>query len=568
MSPLYEHLSISFYDTQSRREKPLEPIEPGKIRLYVCGPTVYDEAHLGHARCYITWDVLYRFLNFVGYDVTYVRNITDVEDKILKRAAEQGISPSELSQHYTERFNAVMAQLNVLPPNETPKATEFISEMITIIRTLEEKGFAYKTASGTVYFDTQHVSAETGYQYLFSQTEICHQSKDDLQSGARVDVDPEKRNPLDFALWKPAPADAPLVWDSPWGPGRPGWHIECSAMSRALLGEQIDIHAGGMDLIFPHHQNEIAQSEASSGKAPFVKHWMHNGFVNVSGEKMSKSLGNFQTVEELLKTYDANTIRHFLLSKKYRQPVDFSDEGLIGSKQTLRNIKTKIRAILKVLGQNYEIPSNEECLNSLFNIVSQLIENIFAYKQTVDFYEKQSSPRFFPIAPDPKNPLYKWIISMREDLNTAVAISSILEILQYSMGIVYSYAMSEFNFLGDTYSELKQSFEIILSLLSILGFNTESFLLNPNLELLLPHLREIYETYHNQLLVNEETSLYGPDSYIDEILRIRTIARENKNWQLSDQIRNSLNSLGIEIEDHKNLASTWIYEPVAAPAAP
>lgn len=366
---------IYFYNSLTRQKERFEPIEPGKVKLYVCGPTVYDEAHLGHARCYMTWDVLNRFLRFMGFEVTYVRNITDVDDKILNRAKQEGISPQAVAEKYTQRFHDVMAQLNVLSPTHEPRATAYLAQMHAMIETLIATDYAYPTSTG-VYYNTQKKQ---------NYGNLCHQSLDDLQSGARIDVDPEKKSPLDFALWKLTPESEGQGYPSPFGYGRPGWHIECSAMSHSVLGEQLDIHAGGMDLIFPHHQNEIAQSEAFTGVTPFVKTWMHNGFVNVSGEKMSKSLGNFSTIATLLETYDPNTLRYFLLSQHYRTPVNFNDEALQGAKNRVQKIQANItrlsqqgnietqaasivpKALIEALCDDLNTPNALRELDSLYN---------------------------------------------------------------------------------------------------------------------------------------------------------------------------------------------------------
>lgn len=307
-------------------------IEPNKVKMYVCGPTVYDNAHLGHARCYITWDVLYRYLKFKGYDVTYCRNVTDVDDKILKKAATEGKTPEEVSRYWYGKFTDSMKALNNLPPDIEPFATKTLGEMISMNKDLINKGYAYEV-NGDVYF---RVKKFPHYGYLSKQP------IDKLESGARIEVGEQKEDPLDFALWK---KDEKFGYNSPWGVGRPGWHIECSAMSRKYLGKTIDIHAGGADLIFPHHENEIAQSECANG-CKFVNYWLHNGFVTINNEKMSKSLGNFLTIDDLLKHYDANTIRFFILTNHYRMPVEFSDEALTaasnGVKRILNAKRTKI----------------------------------------------------------------------------------------------------------------------------------------------------------------------------------------------------------------------------------
>ncbi len=305
---------MKLHNSYTNQTEEFKPIEDNKVKMYVCGPTVYDYAHLGHARCYITWDVLYRYLKFRGYDVTYCRNVTDVDDKILKKAVNENKSPEEVSTYWYKAFSESMKALNTLKPDIEPFATKTIGEMIAIVKDLIKNGYAYE-ADGDVYF---RVKKFPNYGYLSKQP------IDQLESGARIEVGEHKEDPLDFALWK---KDEKFGYNSPWGKGRPGWHIECSAMSRKYLGKTIDIHAGGADLIFPHHENEIAQSECANG-CKFVNYWLHNGFVTINKEKMSKSLGNFLTIDDLLKKYDANTIRFFILTNHYRMPVEFSDEAL------------------------------------------------------------------------------------------------------------------------------------------------------------------------------------------------------------------------------------------------
>lgn len=317
-------------------------IEDNKVKMYVCGPTVYDYAHLGHARCYITWDVLYRYLKFKGYDVTYCRNVTDVDDKILKKAEKEGKTPEEVSQYWYKAFAESMKSLNTLKPDIEPFATKTLGEMIAIVKDLINKGFAYEV-DGDVYF---RVKKFPQYGYLSKQP------IDQLESGARIEVGDKKEDPLDFALWK---KDEKFGYRSPWGVGRPGWHIECSAMSRKYLGKTIDIHAGGADLIFPHHENEIAQSECANG-CKFVNYWLHNGFVTINKEKMSKSLGNFLTIDDLLKKYDANTIRFFILTNHYRMPVEFSDESL---NSAAAGVKRMLNAKRVPIDANFDVKSTD-----------------------------------------------------------------------------------------------------------------------------------------------------------------------------------------------------------------
>ena len=315
---------MRLFNSFSNSVEEFKTIEENKVKMYVCGPTVYDYAHLGHARCYITWDVLYRYLKFKGYDVTYCRNVTDVDDKILKKAEKEGKTPEEVSQYWYKAFSESMNKLNVLKPDIEPFATKTLGEMISIVKDLIAKGYAYEV-NGDVYFRVKKFPA---YGMLSKQP------IDKLESGARVEVGEQKEDALDFALWK---KDEKFGYNSPWGVGRPGWHIECSAMSRKYLGKTIDIHAGGADLIFPHHENEIAQSECANG-CKFVNYWLHNGFVTINKEKMSKSLGNFLTIDDMLKNYDANTIRFFILTNHYRMPVEFSDEALLAAQNGVKRL--------------------------------------------------------------------------------------------------------------------------------------------------------------------------------------------------------------------------------------
>ncbi|HKF61182.1 MAG TPA: cysteine--tRNA ligase [Dongiaceae bacterium] len=313
-------MSIQLYNTLTRRKEPFQPIDPAHVRIYVCGPTVYDYAHIGNARPVVVFDTLYRLLrrSYGEAHVTYVRNITDVEDKIIAAAAERGEQIADLTHRTTEIYQADMSALNALPPDHEPRATAFIGEMVAMIDTLIVRGHAY-VAEGHVLF---HVPSMAEYGQL------ARRSQDDMIAGARVEVAPYKRDPADFVLWKPSEPHQP-GWASPWGRGRPGWHIECSAMAEAKLGITFDIHGGGIDLIFPHHENEIAQSRSAHNGAPLARVWMHNGFVQVNGEKMSKSLGNFFTVHELLEEGErGEAIRLALLAAHYRQPVDFTREGL------------------------------------------------------------------------------------------------------------------------------------------------------------------------------------------------------------------------------------------------
>ncbi|CBE67598.1 MAG: cysteine--tRNA ligase [Candidatus Methylomirabilis oxygeniifera] len=326
-------MALVVYNTLHQKKERFEPAVPGEVRMYACGPTVYDRAHIGHARAALTFDVVWRYLERRGYKVSYVRNYTDVDDKIIQRAAELGQSRESLVEEQIEAYRRDMDALGLRTPTEEPRATRHIREMIEIIRTLMAKGVAY-SVDGDVYFEVRR-SSDYG--------KLSHRGLDELQAGARVEVDPRKRDPLDFALWKASRPGEP-AWESPWGPGRPGWHIECSAMSMKYLGETFDIHGGGADLIFPHHENEIAQSECATGK-PFARYWIHNGFVNIRAEKMSKSLGNILTIRELLGRISPCAFKLFLLGTHYRAPVEFSEDALISATAAAARFHTVLEEV-------------------------------------------------------------------------------------------------------------------------------------------------------------------------------------------------------------------------------
>lgn len=325
---------MQIFNSFTQKKTSFKPIEPGKVSLYVCGITVYDYCHIGHARTTMAFDVIYRYLKHKGYEVNYVRNITDIDDKIINRAIENKETTTDLTERFIcamhEDFNA----LGMLPPSHEPRATQFVTDMIAMIENLIDKNAAYVCHNGDVYY---HVPSFKKYG------ELSHQNLDALQAGARVNVDTHKRSPLDFVLWKNAKPDEP-AWDSPWGKGRPGWHIECSVMSCHHLGKTIDIHGGGFDLKFPHHENEVAQSEVAND-APFVNSWMHVGFINIDDEKMSKSLNNFFTIRDVLKLYSPETIRLFLISSHYRSPIHYSENNLNKAKQSVNRLYTALRGL-------------------------------------------------------------------------------------------------------------------------------------------------------------------------------------------------------------------------------
>lgn len=377
---------MKLYNTLTRTKEEFVPIEEGKVKMYVCGPTVYNFFHIGNARPFIIFDTFRRYLEYRGYDVKYIQNFTDVDDKIIKRSNEEGIAPEQVADKYIDEYFKDADGLGIKRATVHPRVTENINEIIEFIKELEEKGYAY-AVNGEVYFDTQKFE---GYGKLSKQ------NQEDLEAGARIEVNSQKRHPMDFVLWKPRKEGEP-GWESPWSVGRPGWHIECSVMSKRYLGDTIDIHAGGQDLAFPHHENEIAQSEARSGKT-FSNYWIHNGYININNEKMSKSKGNFFTVRDIADKYDLEVVRFFMLSAHYRNPVNFSDEMLSQSKaglERLYNTKEKLEFTLSNL-KVADIKEDEKSLSEELN----------------SFREK-------------------FIVAMDDDINTADAISVIFELARF-----------------------------------------------------------------------------------------------------------------------------------------
>ena len=339
---------MQIYNSQTRKKEEFVPLQPGKVGIYACGPTVYDYFHIGNARPFITFDVLRRYFEHRGYEVTFVQNFTDIDDKMINRANREGITVKELGDRFIREYYQDAQALGIRPATVHPRATEHIGEIIRLVKTLQDKGYAYEV-NGDVYFDTEK---DKGYGKLSGQ------NLDDLEAGARIDVDDVKHNPADFALWKAQKPGEP-AWDSPWGKGRPGWHIECSAMSMKYLGETFDIHCGGKDLLFPHHENEVAQSECATGK-PFARYWMHNGFININNEKMSKSLGNFFTVRDILKEYNPEDVRMFMLSAQYRSPVNFSRDMMAQAHASLQRLYTARDHLLFLLQNAPDRPLTDD----------------------------------------------------------------------------------------------------------------------------------------------------------------------------------------------------------------
>ncbi len=353
-------MSIMVYNTLTQKKEKLQTLEPKKVKMYVCGPTVYNYIHIGNARVFVFFDVVRRYLIHKGYHVTYVQNFTDVDDKLIKASKEQGLSVKEIAEKYIAAYFDDMDALGVRRADIHPRATEHIEEMLEAIRILIEKGYAYER-EGNVYYRAQRKK---------DYGKLSHQSLEELKAGARVEIDERKESPLDFALWKRVDDPKEISWDSPWGPGRPGWHIECSVMSNKYLGKTLDIHAGGQDLCFPHHENEIAQSEALND-APFARYWMHNGYLNIDGEKMSKSLGNFIRVHDLRKKISPRVIRFFLLSVHYRHPIQFGDQPIQAAENGLKRMDTAVTNLQHRLKTATPGPMDEEVRKEIESLTTR-----------------------------------------------------------------------------------------------------------------------------------------------------------------------------------------------------
>jgi len=473
--------SMRIYNTLTGRKEPFEPLDPGKVRMYVCGVTVYDHCHIGHARSAIVFDVIRKYFRYAGFDVKYVRNFTDIDDKIINRAREEGIPWNEVAGKYTEEFRKDMGLLGVEPADVEPLATEHMDEIINMIKALEEKGYAY-AVNGDVYFLTRKFE---------TYGKLSKRDLDDLMAGARVEVNEAKRDPLDFALWKSSKEGEP-AWESPWGPGRPGWHIECSAMSSKHLGQSFDIHGGGADLTFPHHENEIAQSEATHGKL-FVKYWVHNGFITVDKEKMSKSLGNFFTIKEILDRFDPEVVRFFLLSTHYRNPIEFSDEQLREAEISLDRYYTTASRIAEVLSA----PSGKE----------RSTPEEKAFDESLSAFDG------------------RFRAAMDDDFNTAMAIGVIFEFIRE----VNRYLDTKPS--GEGMRERVRKGKATLDALgNVLGL----FHRSP-------------EAWYRALLTTRKMPFDEAD--IRSRIEARKEARATKDWAKADQIRDELLQAGILLED-------------------
>lgn len=469
-------MSLRVFNTLTRKKEEFVPLEPGRVKMYVCGVTPYNHPHIGNARPFITWDVIRRYLEYCGYQVTHVQNFTDVDDKIIHAANTEGVSWDVIANRYIASYFAVMDQLNIRRATVYPRVSEHMKQIIDMVAKLVNDGFAY-VANGDVYFSVEKFS---GYGKLSGR------SLDDMKAGARIEVDERKNHPMDFALWKSAKPGEPS-WDSPWGKGRPGWHIECSAMSCYYLGASFDFHGGGSDLVFPHHENEIAQSEAFTGLEPFVRYWLHNGFITVNEEKMSKSLGNFFLVKDILEHFAPDVLRFFILSTHYRSPLDFSDERLHEAERGLERLKT---------------------VKEMWGSLDQLADG-------------KSGEAGSALAQAAATAKADFIAAMDDDFNTALAISVMFGLAKELN--IYQNAVAANPDLYDS-SAFTAAKEVYLLMGDILGIFGES-----------------------QEAGNNDSELVA--QLVELIIEMRQQARQKKDWAAADRLRARLGEIGIVLED-------------------
>lgn len=471
-------MTIKVYNTLTKQKEEFVPIHPGKANIYVCGVTPYNHPHVGNARPFVTWDVIRRFLEHEGYDVTHVQNFTDVDDKIINTANKEGVQWFDICNRYIDSYFEVMDKLNVRRAHVYPRVSEHINDIIATVQCLIDNGYGY-VVDGDVFYSVEK------FKYY---GQLSGRNLEDMLAGARVDVDDRKRNPMDFALWKSAKPGEP-AWESPWGPGRPGWHIECSTMSMKYLGETFDFHGGGSDLIFPHHENEIAQSEGCTGIHPFVHYWLHNGFITVNEEKMSKSLGNFFMVIDILEHYDPETLRFFIVSTHYRSPLDFSDARLTEAQKSL----ARLRQAQETLGELSEMMSAGPTADSL------------ALRDKV----KELREAFME--------------AMRDDFNTALAISHMFalakEINIYHKAVVDAGIKPD----GKLVALLN---DVLAEMCSIIGLLEKTAA---------PAAEEAGDSKEAEL--------------VEMLIAMRQDARKNKNYALADELRNKLSEIGIVLQD-------------------
>ncbi len=472
---------MQIYNSLKRRKEEFEPLDPGRVGMYACGVTVYDLCHIGHARSLVVFDVIFRYLRYRGFEVTFVRNFTDIDDKIINRSNERGISWKELADKYIEEFYVDMDRLGLLRPTVEPRATEHIGEIIDLVRRLEEKGLAYEV-DGDVYY---RLEAFKGYGRLSGKNVA------DLLSGARVEVDDRKESPLDFALWKKSKPGEPS-WPSPWGEGRPGWHIECSAMSQKYLGETFDIHGGGKDLIFPHHENEIAQSEGASGK-PLARFWVHNGFVNIDQEKMSKSLGNFLTIRELLSEVHPEILRFFVISSHYRSPIDFSRENVAAAAAGLERLYQSLERLAGAAGP---APAAQACA---------LDERLAAWRKA-------------------------FVEAMDDDFNSAAAVAVLFEASRE-----INRWLDEDRVAAGEAARVMAVFRELGGVLGLFGEEPAAFLKGAS---------------------GSPGADEPAEAEIEALIAERTAARAARNWAEADRIRDLLAERGIVLKDSA-AGTTW-----------
>ena len=476
---------MKLYNTMTNKIEEFKTIEENKVKMYVCGPTVYNYIHLGNARPIVVFDTLARYFKYKGMEVDYVQNFTDVDDKIINKSIEEGISASEVSEKYIKCFFEDINRLNILESVKRPKVTENMEEIIEIIQKLIDNGFAYEK-DGDVYFEVKKYK---------DYGKLSNQKIEELELGARIDVSEIKKNPMDFALWKKKKKDGEPFWVSPWGEGRPGWHIECSAMAKKYLGDTFDIHGGGQDLVFPHHENEIAQSKCAY-HGNFANYWLHNGFIQINGDKMSKSLGNFFLLREILEKFSGNVVRLFILSTHYRKPINFSFENMEDTKKALQNI---VKSMNKF----------EDIVEKYKNEKTADIKNL-DFSQKIDEFDK------------------KFEDAMDEDMNTPQALATIFDQIRETNKFI-SVNKDE---LSTIYAEIEKSYESLKRKIgNVFGIEIEM---------------------ENSAKEEDGENMELTKKLIELLIKLRSEARSEKNFKLSDEIRDELKGLGVEIKDNRD----------------
>ena len=476
---------MKLYNTMTNKIEEFKTIEENKVKMYVCGPTVYNYIHLGNARPIVVFDTLARYFKYKGMEVDYVQNFTDVDDKIINKSIEEGISASEVSEKYIKCFFEDINRLNILESVKRPKVTENMTEIIEIIQKLIDNGFAYEK-DGDVYFEVKKYK---------DYGKLSNQKIEELELGARIDVSEIKKNPMDFALWKKKKKEGEPFWESPWGQGRPGWHIECSAMAKKYLGDTFDIHGGGQDLVFPHHENEIAQSKCAY-HGNFANYWLHNGFIQINGDKMSKSLGNFFLLREILEKFSGNVVRLFILSTHYRKPINFSFENMEDTKKALQNIVKSMNKFEGIV-EKYK---NEKTVE---------IKNL-DFSQKIDEFDK------------------KFEDAMDEDMNTPQALATIFDQIRETNKFI-SVNKDE---LSKIYSEIEKSYESLKRKIgNVFGIEIEM---------------------ENSAKEEDGENMELTKKLIELLIKLRSEARSEKNFKLSDEIRDELKVLGVEIKDNRD----------------